>query len=160
MKQIDFSNKMVTNFIQWSDEMSVGIEELDEHHKVLVNLINDLYHAIQNRHSNKITQEILVRLAEYTRIHFAVEESLMRIFDYPDYEKHKKEHEELIRNVTDLSNRFEIGKANVSFSLMHFLKTWLTKHIMESDKRYTDYFLKSGVKPVLKKRSWIMSLWQ
>lgn len=151
---------MTTQFIQWSEEISVGVEELDEQHKVLVELINELHNAMQNRHSNDVIQEILTRLTEYTRIHFAVEESLMRILGYPDYEKHKKQHEELIRSIIELSNRLKLGKANVSFALMHFLRLWLTKHIMESDKQYTDHFLSAGIQSRLKKRSWIASLWQ
>lgn len=150
----------MTQFLQWSDEISVGVEELDEQHKLLVSIINDLHDAMQNRRSNDVMQEIINRLTEYTRIHFAVEESLMRILGYPNYEEHKKQHEELIHSVMDITNKLKVGKANVSFALMHFLKSWLTKHIMESDRQYTDHFLSAGVHSRLKKRFWITSLWQ
>ena len=84
----------------------------------------------------------------------------MRILGYPEYEEHKKQHEELIRSVLDLAKKVDSGKAGVSFALMHFLKNWLTNHIMESDKQYTDHFLSAGAHSRLKKRSWMAALWE
>lgn len=150
----------MTQFLQWSEEISVGVEELDKQHKVLVNLINTLHDAMQERRSQEAVRDIIKRLAEYTRIHFAVEESLMRILSYPGYEEHKKQHEELTQSVVDLAKKVESGKAGISFALMHFLKSWLTNHIIDSDKKYTDHFLSSGIHKKLKKPSWMASLWE
>jgi len=149
----------MAKFVEWSDVLSVGIEEIDAQHKVLVGLVNEMHEAIRLHHANEVVHGILNKLAEYTRIHFAVEESLMRILDYPDYEVHKAQHEELIRSVVDLQEKVASGKASVGFELMHFLKVWLTKHIIESDKEYGTHFLSSGAKPKLKKTSWISRLW-
>jgi hemerythrin len=150
----------MARFVEWSDVLSVGIEEIDVQHQVLVGLVNEMHEAIRLRHANEVVHGILNKLAEYTRIHFAVEESLMRILDYPDYEGHKAQHEELIRSVIDLQEKVNNGKASVGFELMHFLKVWLTKHIIESDKEYGSYFLASGARPKLKKRSWAARLWE
>lgn len=147
-------------FVEWSDVLSVGIEEIDVQHQVLVGLVNEMHDAIRLHHSSDVVHGILGKLAEYTRIHFAVEESLMRILDYPDYEAHKTQHEGLIQAVQDLQEKVNTGKASVGFELMHFLKVWLTKHIIESDKEYGTYFLSSGAKPKLKKKSWAARLWQ
>jgi len=122
--------------------------------------MNDMHDAIHKRRGNTVVHEILDRLIEYTRIHFVVEESLMRILDYPEYEGHKKQHEGLLRHVSELSEKAEVGNTAIGFELMHFLKIWLTKHIMESDKRYTDHFLRAGAKPQLKHRSWVSRLWE
>jgi hemerythrin len=146
-------------FVEWSNELSVGIEEIDEQHKVLVDLVNKMHEAIHQRHGNEVVQGILADLAEYTRIHFAVEESLMRILNYPDYDNHKEIHEELLESVSDLLEKVASGKTAIGFELMHFLKTWLTKHIMEEDKQYTGFFLKAGAQPTLSKKSWIQRLW-
>ena len=150
----------MAKFVEWSDVLSVGIEEIDAQHQVLVGLVNEMHEAIRLHHASEVVHGILNKLAEYTRIHFAVEESLMRILDYPDYEGHKAQHEELIRSVIDLQEKVTSGKASVGFELMHFLKVWLTKHIIESDKEYGSYFLESGAKPRLKKKSWAARLWE
>ncbi|EXJ12631.1 bacteriohemerythrin [Imhoffiella purpurea] len=149
----------MAKFVEWSDALSVGIEEIDAQHRVLVELVNEMHDAIQEHHASEAIHGILDKLAEYTRIHFAVEESLMRILDYPDYEVHKHQHEELIRTLRDLQDKVASGKTAVGFELMHFLKLWLTKHIIESDKEYGSYFLASGVRPRLKKKSWVARLW-
>lgn len=149
----------MVKFIEWSNELSVGIEEIDAQHKVLVNLLNQIHEAIQQRHGAEVTNQIIEQLGEYTRIHFAVEESLMRILHYPEYERHKEEHDKLIEQLNAFRAKLAEGKASISFELAHFLKIWLTKHIMEGDKRYSPYFLEQGIKPELSKKSWIKRLW-
>ncbi|MCW8932625.1 MAG: bacteriohemerythrin [Gammaproteobacteria bacterium] len=146
-------------FIKWSDELSVGIEEIDEQHKVLVNLINKMHDAIDHHHGSDTVEEILVELADYTKIHFAVEESLMRILDFPGYDEHKEIHDELLEHVVQLHEKVASGKTAISFELMHFLKSWLSKHIMEEDTQYSAFFLATGAKPKLKKKSWMKRLW-
>ena len=150
----------MSKFVEWSNELSVGIEEIDAQHQVLVDLLNQIHEAIQQRHGAEVTQHIVLKLDEYTRVHFAVEESLMRILHYPDYERHKQEHDKLIDQLTELKGRLVAGKASVSFELAHFLKVWLTKHIMESDKRYTPYFLSQGIRPELSQGSWAKRFWR
>ena len=145
--------------ISWSDALSVGIQEIDEQHKVLVDLLNQLHTAITQRHGNAVTDEILEQLVEYTRIHFAVEESLMRILGYPDYENHKEHHKQLIEEIQGLMQRMRSKKRSVSFELLHFLKIWLTKHIMEEDKQYVPFLLSKGVKARYEKRSWMERFW-
>lgn len=146
----------------WSDDLSVGIQEIDEQHKVLVGLLNDLHSAISGHRGSAECRGILDRLAEYTRVHFSVEESLMRILGYPDHENHRHEHEALIGQVVDLQQKLDAGQTAISFELLHFLKAWLTKHILGSDKLYGGYFLSRGIESrwptkeatAEKKRSW------
>ncbi len=149
----------MSKFVEWSDALSVGIEEIDEQHKVLVDLVNRMHDAIHNRHGSDVVKGILAELADYTRIHFAVEESLMRILNYPGYEEHKEIHEELLQHVVELRDKVESGKTAIGFELMHFLRNWLTKHIMEEDMNYSGFFLAAGAKPKLQKKSWIKRLW-
>lgn len=146
-------------FITWTEELSVGIEEIDEQHKILVELINRMHDAIHQRHGSAVVEGILAELAEYTRIHFAVEESLMRILHYPGYEEHHDLHEELIQQIVDLQKKIASGKHTIGFELMHFLKVWLTKHIMKEDMQYSGFFLAAGAKPMLGKKSWTKRLW-
>lgn len=150
----------MNKLVEWSDELSVGIDELDAQHKVLVGLVNEMHEAIEQRHGSEVVESILTRLAEYTRIHFAVEESLMRLLGYPDFEAHREEHRTLIMQVNDLRRKVETGKTAIGFELMHFLKIWLTKHIMESDQQYGQYFVNAGVRTRFKRRSWAGRLWE
>ena len=65
-------------FVEWSNELSVGIEEIDAQHQVLVDLLNQVHEAIQQRQGLETTWVIVQKLYEYTRVHFAVEESLLK----------------------------------------------------------------------------------
>jgi hemerythrin len=131
----------------WSDDLSVGIQEIDEQHKELVLLLNRLHDAVVARHGSAACVEILNQLAEYTRVHFIVEESLMRILHYPDFEQHKGEHEALVEQVVALQQKLGSGQAAITFELLHFLKLWLTKHIAGSDRRYASFFIGKGMAP-------------
>jgi hemerythrin len=149
----------VEHLIQWSDALSVKIDEIDDQHKVLVELINEMHDAIHAHHSSDKVRDVLGQLADYTKIHFAVEESLMRILDYPQYEQHKAQHAELIHSVVDLQGKVDAGKTTIGFELMHFLKVWLTRHIMESDQEYAQFFIARGVKTKIKHKSLAGRLW-
>lgn len=136
---------MSEHLIEWGEELEMGIHEIDEQHHMLVDILNEFYEAIHEHKGTETCERILERLADYTRIHFAVEESMMRLLDYPDYQEHKRLHDELIETLKDLTVKFASGKKSVNFELIHFLRMWLTKHIQESDMDYTAYFLARGV---------------
>ena len=147
-------------YIEWSDELSVGIQEIDEQHQILVNLINMLYEAIIKQTEAQEVGTILAELSQYTVIHFAVEESLMRIFDYPNYEEHKKNHQKLTTQVFELQNKFKYSQESISVEVLHFLRHWLTDHIMGEDKKYAPYLVEKGLKPTwAKQRSWTGKIW-
>jgi hemerythrin len=131
--------------IDWNGELEMGIHEIDEQHRMLVDILNEFYDAIRHQKGSQKAGSILERLADYTRIHFAVEESMMRLLDYHDYQEHKRLHDELIETLKELTIKFASGRRSVNFELIHFLKLWLTKHIQESDMDYTGYFLARGV---------------
>jgi len=157
-KQI-FPEDSSKHLIEWSDQLSVGIQEIDEQHKVLVELLNQLHDAILHHHGAEATGLILDRLCEYTKIHFAVEESLLRILNYPDYEEHKEHHEQLLAQVMELRSKMESGDHSISFELLHFLKKWLTIHILEEDSAYTEHLLSCGAQAKFEKKSWLNKFW-
>ncbi len=149
---------MEREFISWDDELSVGIQEIDEQHKVLVNLINRLFNEALVKHNVAVANEILTELIQYTIIHFSVEESLFRIFDYPGYEKHKAQHEELKKQVVTLKNRIEEGE-EITIELISFLRSWLKKHILHEDKKYSHFFTEKGLETSWAKKSWLGRIW-
>jgi hemerythrin len=146
-------------FIDWTEELSVGIQEIDEQHKILVDLINRLYESIVKQTDTQVVNDILTELVQYTVVHFAVEESLMRIFDYPDYEDHKKIHQELQQQVIDLHKKVKENNASISMDLLKFLKNWLTRHIFVEDQKYGPFFLERGLKGSWSERSWVGKIW-
>jgi hemerythrin len=157
------------DLFNWSENYNIGIQEVDEQHRVLVSLLNQLHEAIREHHGKATSREILDRLAEYTRTHFLLEESLMRLTHYPGFEIHKQQHEDLIRQVQDLQYKLDQENATITFELLHFLKNWLTQHINDSDKRFGVFFQTAGltqyaawsneVQSTMKKKKWWWKFW-
>jgi len=158
---------MEANLFQWSDGFSVGVQEIDEQHKELVSLLNQLHTAIMEHHGSEASRRVLDELAEYTRTHFSVEESLMRVSNYPDFERHKQNHEDLIGQVTALQDKLDSGEARITFELLHFLKVWLINHINEADKRFGGFFASMGgaqqwaphVQESMERKKWWWKFW-
>lgn len=89
-----------TQFFEWDDEtMSVLVDDIDHQHQELLEIVNRLHQSIMKRTSREEGPEILQHLEMYTVAHFATEESLMRIFEYPDYPAHKAQHERLVNEL-------------------------------------------------------------
>ncbi|MBF0520958.1 MAG: hemerythrin family protein [Nitrospirae bacterium] len=132
--------------ISWNDTLSVNIWEFDEHHKKIINLLNGLYDAISAKKGSTIVEPVIVELIDYTRYHFAAEEKLMNKYSFPGVSGHEHEHKELIAKVVDFQEQFKAGKAKIDFSLLNFLKTWLTKHIMGTDKKYSSFLKEKGIR--------------
>ena len=149
----------MSQIIEWSDVLNLGIEEIDNQHKDLLGLVNEMHLAIRDSRGREAVAKVLARLADYIKIHFAVEESLMRILGYPGYEGHKAQHEELIRSVLDLQRRVDTDKMAIGVELMHYLKTWLTRHIVESDRDYGRFFMEAGDKARDCRASWATRRW-
>lgn len=141
-------------FIEWTDNLSVGIQEVDEQHKVLIELINELYDAMIKGASKEFNGNILNRLIKYSQTHFTVEESMMRVVEYGGYDTHKKGHDDFIVNLESLKQKYNNGQMHISMELMNFLKDWLSNHIMKTDKEYVPYYLKKGVKSSWWKKFW------
>jgi len=132
-------------FIQWEEKYSVGVRELDAQHKQLVQLLGDLYDAMQAQKANEVLGKILNQLVGYTKAHFATEERLMTQAGYPDLAAQKREHEIFTKKVVDFKEAFDGGRTSLSVSLTTFVKDWLFTHIGGADKKYGPYLNSKGI---------------
>lgn len=129
----------------WLPSYSVGIAAIDEQHRGLLSLINQLHQAMLDRLSKSVMGSILVQLEEYTQLHFAFEEALMTRYDYPGYQSHRKIHTEMRAKVLALRDDHAQGRIVISLKVMEFLKEWLTSHILGVDQLYKDFLRQEGV---------------
>ena len=130
----------------WSDTYSVKIGIIDMQHKNLVGLVNDLHQAMVLGHARDDLGKLLSGLVKYTQVHFRTEESLMESHKYPDYNQHKLEHEKLTQTVLEFQSKFQKNEVGLTIEVMQFLKDWLAKHILGSDKRYAPFLNAHGVR--------------
>jgi hemerythrin len=132
--------------IAWNDEMSVGVRILDEDHKCLVELINELHDGIMNGCSQEVLGPILNRLVGYTEVHFDREEKYFGHTGYPDEASHKLEHHNLTARVRVLRDQHrQVDPVALSLETIAFLKSWLITHIEGCDKKYGPYLNSKGI---------------
>lgn len=130
---------------EWKDEYSVGVAMIDEQHKVLVGLINEMHEAMAKGKGKESLGEVLARLVTYTKKHFAEEEALLKQHDYPDFPGHKEKHDKMTAKVLALQSDFNAGTFQLTFEVSKFLKDWLSKHILGTDMKYGPFFKGKGV---------------
>lgn len=134
-------------FMDWSDSLDVGVESINEQHKKLVSMVNDLYDAVQKGQGAEALGATLDGLIDYTKTHFAYEEKLFDQTGYAEAGPHKQEHDKLCATVLDVQAKFKAGAGDtLSSEVMDFLKGWLVNHIQGTDKKYGPHLSASGVK--------------
>ncbi len=130
--------------IIWDKTFSVGIESIDSQHKKLIAIFNELNAALQDGSSFDKMDVIFSKIVDYTIEHFAYEEELFDKYNYPDTENHKRKHQYIIDEI-EVMKKKDPNKSIVSLELVTFLRKWLQKHILRSDKAYSAFLIKKGV---------------
>jgi hemerythrin len=118
----------------WRDDLSVGNVFIDNDHRQLITLVNDLFEAMEQRKSKDILVKLLDDLIKFTEEHFKREEEIMHCIQYAELSTHKEEHERLFREILDLRKKFIDGKLMLSIHVSRYLSDWVFNHVMHDDK--------------------------
>lgn len=143
---INMSNEEV--FFKWSPNYSVNITAIDDQHRELVNILNRLFVAVSRREGDKAIAGILDALTSYTETHFALEERLMKLANYPDFDAHKAEHTLLLDRLNQMCKKYLLEEKPIYFEMLSFLKTWLKEHIQGVDTKYSSALAEAGFSTV------------
>jgi hemerythrin len=118
----------------WTDSLLTGIHEIDEQHKILFEVVERLDQAVTSEDKWSAVHYALVELENFVKVHFAVEEALMRLHGYPDLDAHIGTHRAFAAALADIK-KHSIRK-DVSDDMTQLLRTWLVNHIGKADKAY------------------------
>lgn len=124
---------------------SVGVQTIDDQHKVLFDIINNLHEGMMKGEARSLTGPLLKKLADYTRNHFTAEEAMMTAAKYPKLADHKIRHCDLVKQVEDYIARYDRGETTINIQLLNFLRDWLTSHIQKEDKQYSSCLIEHGI---------------
>jgi hemerythrin-like metal-binding protein len=130
----------------WNKSYSVGVQKIDSQHTVLFTILNDLHAAMMKGQAQSLTGPLLHKLADYTQTHFSEEEAMMAAAKFPGLAAHKLKHRELVKQVEDYVLRYDKGEITLNLQLLNFLRDWLTNHIQKTDKEYSPFMDKYGIK--------------
>ena len=127
------------SYLKWSDKYSLNVAEIDEQHKKLVSLVNEMYDAMQAGKGRDMIGTVIAEFVDYTDYHFKTEERLLRQNGYPDYDEHKEMHDNLSRKAHSIKEAFDRGNTPTAIEVMLLLTNWLNTHILEEDRKYKPY---------------------
>ena len=119
--------------------MSVGSPELDGHHRMIIDCLNDLHPLLGVADRQPQVLEVLGRLEEFVLVHFSEEEQAMRRAGYPDWRSHKQQHDAMFDVVLSMISDIEHGRTLDAQHLFDLIYDWLLRHILGEDKKYQPY---------------------
>jgi len=127
--------------ITWTPDLSVGVDLIDEQHKLWFEKANQLYKAGQEGRAKEFIIELFDFLDDYTKKHFKDEEAYMQEIGYPELETQKIAHANFVKELAKLKNDYNESGGNilVIINANKMVVDWLSNHIKTMDKKIGDY---------------------
>ena len=137
----------MTQSISWDDSLSIGIELIDEQHKIWIERLNTLSKAVETHNEMSYVSKMLDFMVDYVQFHFATEQKHMAAQGYPGLNEHKAKHAEFQHVLTELVREFEEDGAThrLGDSINTFQISWLKNHIRETDKLFGEFLAAKNV---------------
>ncbi|HXK37988.1 MAG TPA: bacteriohemerythrin [Candidatus Paceibacterota bacterium] len=130
----------------WDDKYSIT-EEIDEQHKHLFGIINELIGVIDSLDTK---EEDIIRITEdllaFKTLHFATEEKYFHLFNYEGTAAHEAAHEVFNQKAREFQEGDRGNPRVFAYDLVDFLENWLIGHVMGMDQQYKQCFLAHGLK--------------
>jgi hemerythrin len=130
----------------WKDEYSVGVRLFDEQHKHFFEITNEIYELLENgRASRETLLAVVDKMSSYIHYHLFSEDEIFHLYDYPDAKSHIKAHQGYSRKIKQYMNKLLKVKSKIDYQemvkeLLDFASQWLSWHILETDKKYSEFF--------------------
>jgi len=124
--------------IKWSEELDIGVLEIDLQHRRLVLLFNDLLDWMGTSSSLAGWENIVYQFQSYALYHFHSEEALANKYGYGKEDPkhaltHYDEHKAFIAHIREIQESLNAGKNVTKLDVMTFIHDWLINHIGHDD---------------------------
>ena len=124
--------------IQWEPRFNVGVAEIDQEHRQIVDKINSLHEAMAGGENRDRVPRLVDEATNCTLLHFAHEEEMMQQYRYPDYEMHKEIHDEFVASLAEV-RKLQAENKLPDLQILDILKSCLIDHIVNSDCKYAQF---------------------
>jgi hemerythrin len=127
--------------IEWQENLSVGVLEIDIQHKLLFEKFNSFLEACQSQADSDTVHLLFWFLEAYAITHFNDEEKLMLQLAYPDYPAHRKLHLEFAGEVAKIKDRLKLEgpTQDLTSQMTTFISSWLIQHISIMDRAIGEF---------------------
>lgn len=133
------------DLIKWRDSYGTGVLSMDNQHRKIIDLINELYKKIRKEESYSSVEDVLAEMMKYAEEHLQAEEKLLKTNDFPDNDEHMSKHQSYRQRLTALMAESKNDPDAAVKSTYAFLRQWWMGHIVEEDKKYGEYLKGKGV---------------
>ena len=131
--------------VAWNDSLKVNIVEIDNQHKQLVLLINQLHDEMKQGKAKDMLGVVLNDLVGYAGTHFKTEERYFDMFSYDEASLHKKEHARLLQKLEDFKKSYDAqADLFLAMKLANFLSEWLEDHLVKIDRNFARQLLEAN----------------
>ncbi len=125
--------------VDWNDEMSVGIPEIDEDHKRFLSLVNEFNKAVTESAGLDEIKSKLQLIIDDTERHFSHEEILFGEWHYPEAEVHATKHANIMKTLKGIMATISSDGHDTEWIAAGLkIKLILVNHILKEDMKYTD----------------------
>ncbi len=131
--------------INWKKKYSVGVEALDNQHKTLIEILNEFHAYMLKGQGGNIAGQVMLRLKSHAHEHFPAEERLLESIKFPGLARHREYHRELKEKLEEFIARHENGDHGMYISLLHFIRDWQSRHLLQQDREYIPYLAGSEI---------------
>lgn len=121
--------------ICFDNNFLLGIDEIDQQHKYWIDLTNELYENLLSK-NNPDPLELVEKLFEYSKNHFALEEDYFR--KYGDISLQIREHEQFVKDVKKMKEIYRTSNPDYALDILSFMGHWIVSHIKTSDMKFKD----------------------
>lgn len=122
--------------IQLTEDLLTGVPEMDEQHRVLVNLMNETYALLRQGNREGAKEKLLSGVVAYVEYHLESEQAFLQKVGYPEYDAHRKIHESFRNQMYEWVEEAKTGNENAIREVVAMIWAWFFRHIAVKDKAY------------------------
>ncbi|MFA7270411.1 MAG: bacteriohemerythrin [Sterolibacterium sp.] len=120
-------------WVRWDDTFSVGIDIIDEHHRYLFDIVNELHGVVANRRGGREVARLLKALDLYALVHFRAEERMMEHYGFAGLSKQQKQHQAFHDRMREFHEELHANPLTAQHDVLDFARSWLVGHIRDED---------------------------
>lgn len=130
--------------MEWTQDLAVGVEAIDEQHRELFTRITRLLRAIKEKRCREEIDGTIAFLEDYARTHFAMEEKYMQDTGYEGLEDHRGYHRVYMKNLAELKAEASLPRVSgmsydLSVATNQMVVDWIVDHIMSVDRKFGEF---------------------
>ncbi len=133
------------NLLDWIPAFETGIAEMDEQHKQLITLANQMFASFKLDKNKKEIKENIRSFMDFASYHFGNEENYLEKFNFEFTKEHSADHKQFIKTLSQFQKDYAANKIKFLDHSMESIKKWLFHHFSEVDKKYIPVFKENGM---------------